>query len=531
MSKATDKSREEGERFVQFAPILDATGRKYLLMWLQEKLLPEEVFDYPIKSDYLKHFSSSLERIFEHPDLQSLLERQPMFGHRLFTETIHWLRQTFRHIKKSHPYETEADHLDGWSVRPEDNLRKQWAYLCRDAEQYTEGHQSFDYHRSKLKEQPDNNLFNRIIDDILAIWDADLQGRILQYQLHQWEDEVEDFKSNLDQKVEELTEVEKIVGPYIDFLDPDWSLDNSSMQDTGYDVLETYHQWLKEEDGLRELSDLLGRLRQAGIETEEEIYEEKLLRREEVHDPTMRSEIDGINIGKDLTHLLPNETALFSESDTEWQFYKKFAEEKLLQYRFRDKRVIHNTDVWQRSEEKTKRKQKGPFIVCVDTSGSMEGEPERLAKVLCFGILKMAARENRRAFLINFSTGIQTIDLQNIAANLGELIHFLRLSFHGGTDLSLALTKTLEMLETNEYREADVLVISDFVMYRLSDNIQQKIRRQQQHFDTRFHCLVIADQADEEQLRIFDQAWLYDPDKKGVIRDIDRLINNNLSNA
>lgn len=524
MSVAKNKIIEEGERFVQFAPILDAVGRKYLVMWLQEKLLSEPYFDHPVKSDYLRHFSRSLERIFENSDLQDLLKRQPMFGHRLFAETLHWLRQTFRNIEKKHPYETEADHLGGWAVRPEDNLRAQWSYLLRDADMYIEGRVDLSYHRSKLKQTPDNETFNRIIDDILALWDADLQGRILEYQLHQWEENVSDFKDNLDQKVDEMLEVEKIVGPYIDFLDPDWSLDQSALEDTGYDVLETYHQWLKQEDGLRELADLLGKLRQAGIETEEDIYEEKLLRREEVRDPTLRSEIDGLALGKDLGNMLPTETVLFSDDTTEWQFFKKYAEEKLLQYQYRDRRIINNTDVLQRVEEKTKRKQKGPFIVCVDTSGSMEGEPERLAKVLCFGILKMAARENRRAFLINFSTAIQTIDLQNIATNLGELIRFLRLSFHGGTDLSLALAKTMEILETNEYREADVLVISDFVMYRLSDKIQQKIKRQQQHFDTRFHCMVIADYADEQQLSMFDQAWLYNPEEKGIYRALDQSL-------
>ncbi len=524
MSEAKQKLVDEGERFVQFAPILDAIGRKYLVMWLQEKLLSDEYFDYPVKSDYLRHFAHSLERIFDSEDLQSLLQRQPMFGQRLFTETLHWLRHTFRSIEKKHPYETEAEHLDGWSVRPEDNLKTQWNYLIRDAEMYTEARADFSYHRNKLKQALDSASFNRVIDDVFSLWDADLQGRILEYQLQQWEENVDDFKDNLDQKVEEMTEVEKIVGPYIDFLDPDWNLENQALEDTGYDVLETYHEWLKQEDSLRELADLLGRLRKAGIETDEDIYEQKLLRREEIRDPTLRSEIDGLHLGKELSHMLPTETVLFSDGDTEWQFYKKYAEEKLLQYQFRDRRFITNTDVLQRSEEKTKRKQKGPFIVCVDTSGSMEGEPERLAKVLCFGILKMAARENRRAFLINFSTGIQTIDLQNIAANLNELIRFLRLSFHGGTDLSLALAKTLEMLETNEYREADVLVISDFVMYRLSENIQQKMKRQQQHFDTRFHCMVIADQADEQQLNIFDQAWLYNPDEKGIYREIDHAM-------
>lgn len=524
MNELQLKSKEEGERFVEFAPVLDTIGRKYLVMWLQEKLLNYQCFYYPIKESYLTHFAENLNPIFDHPNLQSILVKQPLFGDRLFTETLHWLRQTFRNVEKTHPWETEEQHLEGWAVRPLDNLQKQWSYLCRDAENYTEGRANFQFHRDKLKQlQPtsDPNDWDRIINDILGIWDADLQTRILRYQLDQWQQEVDDFQEILHKKVEEITVVENIVGPFIDFLDPDWSLDESTMEDTGFSVLETYHQYLQDEKSLEELANMLGKLRKAGIETQEEIYEEQLIRQEEIQDPNLRNELDGVHNGRDLARMLPSESVLFSTEETEWHFFKKYAEEKLMQYRYRDKQFIASNEIWERSREKTKRKQKGPFIICVDTSGSMEGEPERLAKILCFGVLKMAARENRPAYLINFSTGIQSIDLRNIAANLSELVRFLRMSFHGGTDVTLALAKTLETLETNTYREADVLVVSDFIMYDIGETIKRKIRRQQQHFDTRFYCLVIGDQANPDQLEVFDTSWLYDPEEKGIYREID----------
>jgi uncharacterized protein with von Willebrand factor type A (vWA) domain len=519
-----EKTKEEGERFVDFAPILDRTGRSYLVMWLQQKLLSDTIFHFPIKSSYLVHFAEVLENIFAHPELQKILDKQPLFGHRLFTETLHWLRQSFKNIEKTHPFETEENHLDGWAVRPLSNLKTQWAYLCRDAENYTEGRSSFVFHRGKFKELSEeghDEKWNRVINDVLAIWDADLQGRILRYQLDKWSEETQEFAENLNQKVEEMAAVEKIVGPFVDFLDPDWSLDKSALEDTGFDVLETYHQWLKDEKSLEELANMLGKLRKAQIETQEEVYEEKLIYQEEVRDPTLRNELDGVHTGKDLARILPSESVLFSDEETEWHFYKKYSEDKLMQYHFRDRQFIQSTDVLHRSREKNKRKQKGPFIVCVDTSGSMEGEPERLAKILCFGILKMAAKENRPAYLINFSTGIQSIDLRNIASNLGELVRFLRMSFHGGTDVTLALSKTLETLESNTYRDADVLVISDFVMYEIGENVKRKMRRQQQHFDTKFYCLVIGEQANPEQLKVFDQSWLYNPEEKGVYREIE----------
>jgi hypothetical protein len=40
-------------------------------------------------------------------------------------------------------------------------------------------------------------------------------------------------------------------------------------------------------------------------------------------------------------------------------------------------------------------------------------------------------------------------------------------------------------------------------------------------FDTKFYCLVIGEQANPEQLKVFDQSWLYNPEEKGVYREIE----------
>jgi uncharacterized protein with von Willebrand factor type A (vWA) domain len=158
----------------------------------------------------------------------------------------------------------------------------------------------------------------------------------------------------------------------------------------------------------------------------------------------------------------------------------------------------------------------------MDTSDSMSGEPERLAKVLCFGILRMAAQENRRAYLINFSVGVKTIDLFDIGRSLDDIVAFLRMSFHSGTDMTLALHEVFRQLESPTYRDADVLVVSDFILYRLEPEEQARIRYHQQHHGVQFHSLVLSDRPNEDVLRLFDTNWLYDPGNKGIVRDLSK---------
>jgi uncharacterized protein with von Willebrand factor type A (vWA) domain len=134
----------------------------------------------------------------------------------------------------------------------------------------------------------------------------------------------------------------------------------------------------------------------------------------------------------------------------------------------------------------------------------------------------MAINSNRRAYLISFSTGIKTIDLYDIANSIDELAAFLRMSFYGGTDATLALYEALRQLKGNDYNDADVLMISDFVMYKIDQDILNEVRFYQQNKGTEFHSLALATEANAEILGRFDTNWVYDPKSKGVIRELTR---------
>jgi uncharacterized protein with von Willebrand factor type A (vWA) domain len=265
---------------------------------------------------------------------------------------------------------------------------------------------------------------------------------------------------------------------------------------------------------------MLGRMRQAEMETEEEILEKVIIRQEWISDPRQRTEIVGSHASQDLNFLLSSEIGLLSDPDTETAFLKKFADHGLQTFRFEDQKLVESEEVYSETYERVKRKEKGPFIICVDTSESMAGTAEHIAKVVCYAILKMAGRENRRAYLINFSTGIQTLDLHNIGGSLDSIAAFLRMSFHGGTNISPALYEVMRQLEQESYRDADVLIISDFILYRIEDDLMERIRFHQQNNGTQFHSLTLHEDPNAEVIGEFDSNWLYDPEQKGIMREL-----------
>ncbi|MEO0626049.1 MAG: hypothetical protein AAFY91_03610, partial [Bacteroidota bacterium] len=275
---------------------------------------------------------------------------------------------------------------------------------------------------------------------------------------------------------------------------------------------------LQNEQSVKELADLLGNMREAEIEIEEETFEKTIIRQEWVTDEFSKSEIAGVIESDDLTQMLSSEAGLLSDGQTELLFLKKYADKKLMTFKYEDKKLVSSEDHFTEINQRVNEKEKGPFIICVDTSQSMEGRPEEIAKVLTLGILKMAMNQGRKAFLINFSSGIQTLDLHDIAGSIDQIAYFLRMSFHGGTDATLALYEAVRQLGTHEYEDADVLMVSDFIMSRMDEDVLTQLRYHQQNKNTQFHCLTLGKDANENVLSVFDTNWLYDPRERGVIK-------------
>ena len=124
------------------------------------------------------------------------------------------------------------------------------------------------------------------------------------------------------------------------------------------DLIKLYDALLKDEKELKRLADLLGSLREAELEMEEEHYEKVLEYKEWQKDPNLRTEIVGVNYGSDLNNVLPSEVALFGEQ-SEWQFLKRFADDQLQINQFEDRILQTSTRVYSESFQRVKKKEKG----------------------------------------------------------------------------------------------------------------------------------------------------------------------------
>ena len=295
-------------------------------------------------------------------------------------------------------------------------------------------------------------------------------------------------------------------------------LSEGSLTPQGIEAFKRWAEYLKNDRGIQEICEMLGKIhRQEQIERIEKIQTTQELDTW-VPDTSSKEEIVGIRLGKDIEHTLPSELALLSDDETSILFDLKYVESRLMcfdMHGLQQRTIEENTEVEMSTTEKD---QKGPMILCVDTSGSMMGQPETVAKAVALYLASKAKEENRECYLINFSTGISTLDFSG-SDGLPSLIKFLSSSFHGGTDVAPALRHALDIMNQDKYEKADLLVISDFIMSELPNDIF-RLSKEQRERGNSFHSLVIDDCfLSNTQPTLFDFEWVYNP-STGNITDL-----------
>lgn len=293
----------------------------------------------------------------------------------------------------------------------------------------------------------------------------------------------------------------------------DLSYGNLSVQDISQ--LKYWAEYLNQNPKVRELCEMLGRMQRSAKKLKKEIIKVTRTYKEYVKDYTAKEEITGLKYSNELSNLLPQELGILGDETLDVIFDYKFAESQLMCFEMTGETPISKEKEEEEVRMSEEDEAKGPIIICVDTSGSMAGAPENIAKTISLFMASLAHKENRNCFLINFSTGIEFFDFSK-EMGINELIHFLGMSFHGGTDVAPALVKAVDIMATENYKKSDLLVISDFVMGNLNDGIMQGIENAKKNKNRFFSLTIGSFNLNKSLNTIFENQWVYDTYKSDV---------------
>ncbi|MCW8995291.1 MAG: VWA domain-containing protein [Psychromonas sp.] len=290
-----------------------------------------------------------------------------------------------------------------------------------------------------------------------------------------------------------------------------WDMANAKLTKRDINNLKKVTKFLQQHGELQKIAAKLGRMANK-IETAH-LSNVKIeqIKQVETKNSCRAGNIVGVHASDDLERLLPAEAMYLTMPELETVFYKHLADKRLATYQLQSTEQKNEKIITFEKQSKQAKQEKGPFVIAIDASGSMMGLPEQYAKAFAYGLMQIALEENRDCYIIMFSTHQITYELSK-QHGLSEILSFLSYSFNGGTDLTPVLEQSIDLMSTEKYINADLIVISDFIAPPQPDSVLNKIKDIKER-ENRFHALNLSKYGNPELLAIFDHYWEYYPSK------------------
>ncbi|MCV3264774.1 VWA domain-containing protein [Vibrio harveyi] len=280
-----------------------------------------------------------------------------------------------------------------------------------------------------------------------------------------------------------------------------FDLSKGVFQSHGWLDIVRLNKLVKKLPKLQSLIQDLGRDEQAeGSVLEEIITNMSVASRHEkyVATPLVPMETKGITRSDSISRMLPQEASLLTNPVLKKLWHAKRAEHALLSYSVEGTEVLETEELIEQESISEKQgnkrnKNRGPMVICLDTSGSMKGLPENIAKATVLECLKVAYKEKRRCYVYLFGSQkeVSELDLTLDASGFNDLLNFLTMSFGGGTDAEGPLNKALEKCDSEEWHKADVLLVSDGE-FPVTSGLSRKISNRREKQGLQVHGIQIG---------------------------------------
>ncbi len=273
------------------------------------------------------------------------------------------------------------------------------------------------------------------------------------------------------ERVRAWTDVTAVFDDLGSLLGRGYDLSRAVLKHSGWADLVRLKQLLERLPQLREIVQALGRL-QAG-KGEPSVAERVFVpvsrleeERREVDTPFVPMETRGVERSGEVARMLPAEAALLGHPRLRMLWHARRAERSLVTYRVEGTEdvveFVERTGTEAR-EERRPRPERGSIIVVLDTSGSMHGIPETVAKALVLQAVRTAHAEKRRCYLYSYSGPENVVEheLDLTGDGITRLLEFLGFTFGGGNDEAGVMSRVVKRLKENDWNRSDVIFVSD----------------------------------------------------------------------
>ncbi|MFN0185664.1 MAG: VWA domain-containing protein [Aquabacterium sp.] len=184
--------------------------------------------------------------------------------------------------------------------------------------------------------------------------------------------------------------------------------------------------------------------------------------------PDMPGELRGIRLSDRLERMLGSEAVQLAHPVLRKLWRARLAESRLLTYDTEAELRDLRPDPTQAARAAAtpappQALSRGPILICLDTSGSMRGAPEHIAKAVVLQAVRTARDEQRGCLMIAFGGPQEIMEraLGSDADSLAALLDLMGQSFDGGTDVQAPIERAIQRVHEARWASADLLIVSD----------------------------------------------------------------------
>lgn len=275
-----------------------------------------------------------------------------------------------------------------------------------------------------------------LIDDVDRAWDEALEEedeRELDKQLSQSDIDrvLNRALKGAGDEMNELEQARRGIG-----------LDDGTWQEMSPEKRFEMAERLKSEN-MRNLADMVGRMKQFAMGQQAT----KIL--------DVPHEAYDVEQGNDIRRVLKSEFGLLGHEGTKMEFYRRYFDKELLQFKMRGKIEAG----------------KGPIVICIDKSGSMHGRPFDWAMGVAEALRRICQDQDRDYYAMFFGANNDRhrFDFPKGAAPWEKVWEFLSCIANGGTEFDGVLTEALQRCEQasdlNSETGADIVFVTDGQAY------------------------------------------------------------------
>lgn len=188
-----------------------------------------------------------------------------------------------------------------------------------------------------------------------------------------------------------------------------------------------------------------------------------------------------VEAGNDIRRVLKAEFALLATPATSYEFYRKYTDKELLQFKMRG----------------TEEVGKGPIVMCIDKSGSMGGQPFHWALAVAEALRRFAQEEERDMYVLFFGNNNDRVrfDFPNGSAPFEKVLTFLGTVANGGTQFDGVLTEALDKasnaFDGDGKGKADIVFLTDG-MAHLDDSWIEGFNKERERVGVRVYSVYIG---------------------------------------